>query len=109
MKSMPTMSTTAGASCRQMGVNHAASSCVSASVPPMKLVPLSNCQGKSRGRGRRRALQVDPEADHDTKADGQLLGGHESAADLGGRDLGIVDRDDHGQATDTHTTKREVS
>ena len=51
-------------------------------------------------------ILVDPEANHNAKGDSQLLCRDESTADLGRRHFGVVDRDNHGQATDAHTTKR---
>ena len=46
---------------------------------------------------------VDPETDHDTKRNAQLLETDKSATDFGRRNLGIVHGYNHGERTDTHT------
>ncbi len=71
----------------------------------MKLVPLCGVSGVWECVERQYSL-VNPETDHDTETDGQLLGCDQGTANLGGRDLGVVDGNDHGQATDTHTASK---
>jgi len=46
---------------------------------------------------------VDPETDHDTQGNAQLLKTHKRTSYLGRCDLGVVHGDNHGQGTDTHT------
>lgn len=46
---------------------------------------------------------VDPETDHDTQCDTQLLKTNKRTSNLWRRDLGVVHGDNHGQGTDSHT------
>lgn len=52
---------------------------------------------------------VDPETDHDTGFDGELLQRNKRASDLRRSTFGIVHGDNHGERTDTHTSDKSSS
>lgn len=55
-------------------------------------------------------ILVYPETDHDAKANGKLLKRNESTTDLGRCAFRVVNRHNHGQAADAHsTTQHHVS
>lgn len=53
--------------------------------------------------GPREDSLINPEGDHDTGADSELLEGNKRTSDLRRSDLGVVHGDDHGKGTNTHT------
>lgn len=105
---MPKNKTSAGAIWRQIGTSQDASLCLPKVVPPMKFVPcVVLIRGQhvewTLGREAYKTYIVDPKANHDPKAYGQLLQGDQRAAYLGRRDLGVVDGNDHGERADAHS------